>query len=643
MIENGAFPPAGEKDSCRMSQGWQGQIVSKFERLEISPFPERGPYNKDPQVWRDRCLPKYSALLQILELTTVHPSTNAKIAELLLRKLKLALRPSSTLVSDEVHFIVGQGFHAYLRMSKAAGSVDITLSPLLRAAVPRFSQSVSFLHAYLAYEEILQSNESARRQDSTSSDSSSTEEDPVTKSLIENLSSPSHELRLASLNLLKALDLATDSFNTVETMIEVEETPLALSHTRTIAMLLRKLGHNYASFEDNSWLQRAVPAFLFGMLTVKLSPVWDDSVETMKQIAETKAGEEAVCEVAFRWLKVPSSRWGASQPETHNSRRAFVSDFECTNVSRLEEAAAEVEESIDHPNELMLQSFDEKQRTAEITAGNARSRALKVFNAIPFIAERRSRQLVPHFLAWASEDRTPESIEGQGTSEGATWSLADRKAMLGVFSQFINPRVLYEHEQVYTALLQLMENGDAEVQKVTLKAILAWKQEAIKTYKENLEFLLDEARFKNELTVFLQDDTAIKPEHRAELMPVLLRLLYGRTISKKGAASGRHGLQATRLAVLRNLSVEDMGSFLDIATGKLKGVKVVDSSKKIFEEPLLPVRKQLGFLNMISSVISELGTNATPYLETLLNAVLYCLVFACRQLSGQGADPEDAP
>ncbi|KAF4943176.1 hypothetical protein FSARC_14999, partial [Fusarium sarcochroum] len=126
-------------------------------------------------------------------------------------------------------------------------------------------------------------------------------------------------------------------------------------------------------------------------------------------------------------------------------------------------------------------------------------------------------------------------------------------------------------------------------------------------------------------------------------MPVLLRLLYGRTISKKGAASGRHGLQATRLAVLRNLSVEDMGSFLDIATGKLKDVKVVGASKKIFEEPILPIRKQVGFLNMISSVISELGSNATPYLETLLNAVLYCLVFACRQLSGQGVDPENAP
>ncbi|KAF4983763.1 hypothetical protein FZEAL_886, partial [Fusarium zealandicum] len=641
MIENFAFPLAGEKDSCRMPQGWQDQTVSKFERLEISPFPERGPYNKDPQVWRDRCLPKYSALLRILELTTVHPSTNARIAELLLRKLKLALRPSSSLATDEVHFIVSQGFHAYLRMSKAAGSVDSTLSPLLRAAVPRFAQSVGFLQAYLAYEDILRGNETTKRQDSTSSDGSATEEDPITSPLVENLSSPSHDLRLASLELLKTLNPLPDAFGTVDTMIEVEQTPLDLGHTRTIAMFLRKLGQNYASFEDKSWLLQAVPAFLFGMLTVKLSPVWDDSVETMKQITETKAGEEAVCEVAFRWLKVPSARWGPSQPETHSSGRAFVSDFECTAVRRLEKASAEVEEAIDHPDDLMLVSFDDKQRTAEVAAGNARSRALKVFNTIPFISEKRSRQFVPHFLAWASdEDQTPDASD-EDTTEGATWSLADRKAMLGVLSQYINPRVLYQHEEVYTALLQLMENGDVEVQKLTLKAILAWKQEAIKTYQENLEYLLDEARFKNELTVFLQNENAIKSEHRAELMPVLLRLLYGRSISKKGAASGRHGLHATRLAVLRNLSVEDMGGFLDIATGKLKDIKVVGAPNKIFEEPILPMRKQVGFMNMISSVISELGGNVTPYLQTLLNAVLYCLVFACRQLSGHGADPED--
>ncbi|KAK7424946.1 U3 snoRNP protein [Neonectria punicea] len=643
MVENRAFPRAGEKDSCRLPQGWQDQIVSKFERLEISPFPERGPYNKDPQVWRDRCLPKYSGLLKILELTTVHPSTNARIAELLLRKLKLALRPSSTLASDEVHFIVGQGFHAYLRMSNAAGSVDPTLSPLLRAAVPRFAQSVGFLHAYLDYEQIQRNSDTIQRQDSTSSDGSAIEEDPVTTSLVANLSSPSHDIRLASLELLKQVNTISDSTDSVDTMIEVETTPLDLGHTRTIAMLLRKLGINYASFEDKSWLQQAVPAFLYGMMTVKMSPVWDDAVETMKQISQSKPGQEAVCDIAFKWLNVPSARLGSSSFEGHNSARPFVSEFECTNLRWLESIAAQMETAIDHPDDLMLQSFDDNQRTAETVAGNSRSRALKVLKAMPALAEKRSRQLVPHFLSWANDEDLAIDSDEQARSEGATWSLVDRKGIMGVFSQFVNPRVLYQHEVVYAAFLRLMENGDAEVQKLALKAILTWKQEAIKTYQENLEFLLDEARFKNELTVFLQDETAIKAEHRAELMPILLRLLYGRTISKKGAASGRHGLHATRLAVLRNLTVEDMGSFLDIATGKLKDVKVVGMPRKKFDDAIITDRKQVGFLNMISSVISELGTNVTPYLETILNAVLYCLVHACRQLSGNAQDAENAP
>ncbi|KAF7559545.1 hypothetical protein G7046_g4617 [Stylonectria norvegica] len=646
MVSNNAFPAPGEKDSCRLPQGWQDQVVSKFERLEISPFPERGPYNKDPQIWRDRCLPQYSALLRILELTTVHPSTNARIAELLLRKLKLALRPSSSLATDEVHFIVGQGFHAYLRMSKAAESVDATLSPLLRAAIPRFAQSVGFLYAYLDYEQIQRAN-GIQRQDSASSEGSTNEEDPVTKSLINNLSSPSHNIRLASLELLKQMNSdSTDSFDFISTMIEAEQAPLDLGHTRIIAMLLRKLGVNYASLDEQSWLRQAVPAFLFGMLNVKLSPVWDDAIETMKQIGESKPGEDAICAVAFSWLDVPSARWTPPRPENNNSSRQFVSDFECTAFNWLTGMAVEVENAIDHPDDLMLRNFDDMQRTAESAASNARSRALKVFSAMPFVAEKRSRQLVPHFLSWAQdeEQNLDEASDEQDRSQGASWSLVDRKSILGVFSQFINPRVLYQHEDVYTALLQLMENGDVEVQKLALKAILTWKQEGVKPYQENLEYLLDEARFKNELTVFMQSDNLIKPEHRKELMPVLLRLLYGRAISKKGVASGRHGLQATRLAILRNLTIQDMGNFLNIATGKLKDVRVVgtpSSQRKLFDEAIIPVRKQVGFLNMISSLISELGTNVTPYVERLLDAVLYCLVYACRQLSGKGPDTEN--
>ncbi|EGX90661.1 HEAT repeat protein (DRIM), putative [Cordyceps militaris CM01] len=644
MMAHRAFPPPGDKDACRLPQSWQDQIVSKFENLEISPFPERGPYNKDPQVWRDRCLPKYAALLQILELTSVHPSTNARIAELLLKKLKLALRPSSTLDSDEVRFIVGPGFHAYLGMSKAAGVIDSSLSRLLRAALPRFARSVGFLRSYLTY--VSSVSGSASPEEHATTEESSSEIDPAIASLIENLGSPSHELRHPSLQLLQYMD---KSAAVIDAMLEIEETPLQLQNTRSIGMLMRKLGQDYTQVDSASWVSKAVPSFLFGMLTVKLSPVWDDATEALKQVALSKAGEEAIAKTAFRWIEVPSPRWKAAMGDASVTQRPALSDFDCTAYMALARAGEDVRENAVGAATKMLEKFDQEQQLVENIAEFARSRALKVFSALPAIAEKRSRQLVPHLLCWASEsnntaeDATDEDAEDD---EDKNWSLADRKSIIGVFSQFVNPKVLYQHDKVYDALLRLLENGDIEVQRLALKGILAWKQEAVKKYQENLEFLLDEARFKNELAVFLQNDELIKTAHRPQLMPVLLRLLYGRTISKKGAASGRHGLQATRLAVIRNLTLQDMGDFLDIAMSKLRGVQVLGPSavqtKASFSEPVITPRQQVGFLNMISSLITEMGSNVAQYIEKVLNPVLYCAIYAGRNLRDVALEVEES-
>ena len=643
MIEGLAFSSPGSKDGCKLAQGWQDQIVLKFEDLEIWPFPERGPYNVDAQVWRDRCLPKYSAFLDLAVSARIHPSTSSRIAELLLRKLKLALRPSSTLASDEVHFLVSQGFDSYLRLVGEGVPLDTGLSPLLRAAVPRFARSTGFLDAYLNYETQWKSVASVPKHEDSSSDSSTQEDDRAITSLVENLSSPSHEIRLASLKLLQRLtDLQGKPLECCELMIEVEQLPLGLEHARTIAMLLRNLAQFYSSLDDSTWLQKGVPSFVFGMLNVKLAPIWDDATEALKQIAQSKAGEEAVSNLAFQWLDVSSPRWTPSSTETDGHGPQVVTDFDCTWLRKLQGMAEKQYQLTEKPGKVMNQNFVERQRTTDAFGRHARSRALKVLNAVPALAEKRSRILVPHLLPWTLDEAT-EPLEDSEAQE-TYWSLADRKALLGVFSQFVNPRVLYLHEKVYDALLSLLENGDVEVQKMALKAILAWKQAGVRPYQENLEFLLDDARFKNELTVFLQGEDVIKPEHRGELTPVLLRLLYGRTISKKGAASGKQGLQATRLAVLRNLSVEDMGSFLDISMGKLKTVRVVGtttSKDKIFEQAVVHPRKQLGFLNMTLSLISELGTNVQVYMETLLHPILYCVVLACRRLDARSADPED--
>ncbi|KAI1338610.1 HEAT repeat protein [Xylariaceae sp. FL0016] len=636
MVESRALPSVADAEDFSLPQSWQDQIVTKFERLEVSPFPEQGAssaYNKDPKTWHDRCLPKYSALLRLLEITTVRPSTIAPISDLLLRKVKLALRPSSTAATAEACFIVSQGFSAYLRMSKVTGQLEASIAPLLKAAMPRYCRLTGFLEAMLAYEEQVNDQRSPVSSDSADCEKG---EDPFLRCLIENLSRPSHDHRLASLRLLGRLEAAPDELDCLRLMLQTEELDLNLQNIRVFAMNTRHLAANYPSLSINSWLRRAIPSFLFGLLTVKLTPIWDSTVDALQQISQDKSGEEVVCDTALKWLDVPSKRWDGIQNEAAATARAGQTDFECRNLAGLQKLAEDIQQTTNTANELMLGSFQKGQELVAEAPLNARSQALKVLLAVPALAEKRSRKVVPYFLSWVldteEQDMPQESLD---ELSGKSWSLYDKKSLLGVFSQFSNPKVLYQSQQVYEGLLRLLANGDADVQKSSLKAILAWKQEGVKPYQENLEYLLDDARFKNELTVLFQGENQVQPEHRVEVMPVLLRLLYGRAISKKGIASGRHGLQANRLAIIRKLTVEDMGSFLEIALGELRDAHVIENGtacEALLNREVIPPRKQVGFLNMMESIIHELGASVIDYLDRILNAVLYCLVSSCRKL-----------
>ncbi|EOO00483.1 putative u3 small nucleolar rna-associated protein 20 protein [Phaeoacremonium minimum UCRPA7] len=381
------------------------------------------------------------------------------------------------------------------------------------------------------------------------------------------------------------------------------------------------------------------------MMTIRLSPVWDEAIEAMKAIATTKTADDVISSLAFEWLDVPSPKWEGRSNEVVGTKRYGLTDFECQNFDRLRDVAKETTRLIDDPTDVMLQTFEDRQEIVLARPENARHKALKILTAIPAVAEKRSRKLVPYLFAVSdSGDAFADEEDGEETIQQEAWFLTDKKALIGVFAQFINPKVLYQSSRVYNALLTFMANRDIEVQKLALKAILTWKLDGIKPYQEHLEYLLDEARFKNELTVLFQGDQKIQPEHRAELMPVLLRLLYGRAISKKGAASGRNGLHATRLAVIRNLSVEDLGGFIEIALGDLWQIRIVDDSglqETAFKNEVVSARKQVGVLNMTESIINELGTDVSVYMEPLVNAVLYCLISTCRKLQATNEDNDE--
>ncbi|KAM3084811.1 U3 snoRNP protein [Clarireedia jacksonii] len=655
MVSSGVLPSRYGKDGFSLPQSWQDQIVSKFERLEVQPFPEQASpavYNRSPSTWHDRCLPKYNALLEVLECCTVHPSTNARIAEILLRKLKLALRPSSCLAPEEAHFIVGRGFSAYCRMGKGAGEVDSSLEPLLRAAAPQYARLPDFLEALLGYQASLKASPKYKHESKTKELASETEDleaeyDLLVRSLVENLSSDSSQLRLLSLRLLEHINETDHGSNSeaISLMIMIEQTPLDLQSARSASMHIRKLASIYPHQTTIPWMKYAIPSFCFGMLTVKMAQIWDDTSAALKEISESKVGEEAVASLAFKWLETPSIRWSGSPKAAEKDQNNGLTDFECSNMIKLDQLAQDAASEVLNARDTMLRKFEVAQSLVGSQPTTARSQALRVLAAAPSIAERRSRQLIPMFLSWAGNIPDHRDVTGDDEESGPSdWTRRDQKGLLDILGLFVNPRSLFKSEEVYEALLRLLANGDIETQKSALKAILTWKDSSVKPYHENLSNLLDEARFKDEITVLLQGQTAIQPEHREALMPILLRLLYGRTISRKGAASGKQGLEARRLTVLRNLSTDDIGGFLDIALGDLRDLELIKDGmlqQYIFEKELLDARKQVGFMNMMEVVLKELGTKVESLVTKVLGAVLYCLVVASRQLRDEAPDDSD--
>lgn len=468
------------------------------------------------------------------------------------------------------------------------------------------------------------------------------------ESLLQTLASPSHEIRESGLAIINRLYMLQDLPvpEALAAAITIESTPLNLDTARSISMNIRRLSSGYADVMHDKLLRRAIPTYCFGILQFRLAQAWEDAVVALSEICKTSAGEETMITLAHSWLD--------DAPDMHETHSLIgtpfdinsdgfliVSDFECSNLARITAISKQVFETSSSGWPSRGEQFRIDNETVPMISENARSQALRIFAKMPGLAEKRSRVLVPVLLKWAGKTGSEDEHSADG---GHRWSRKDQKAMLSIIAQFTNPRVLYRSADVHSALLSLCANGDLEIQESALKALFAWKEPAINQYQEHLVNLLDEARFRDEISVFLQDaeeEQAVRPEHQEQLMPVLLRLLYGRAV-----AGGKHGQASRRKAIFVALSrfgPNVLGLFVDITMAKLYTTKPpedTNSGPPVLTPPSAPLRQQLGMLNMLNELLETLGSELEPFGNRILDAAVACTVSASKQLD-TGGTPED--
>ena len=514
-----------------------------------------------------------------------------------------------------------------------------SLLPRLCRAATEFGGSPPYIEALIALIE------------STQIDANGDIFDPLVDALIENLHSSTHLLRRTSLRLLSLVyeKINGQPAEALITALSIEDTPLNLQSVRTVSMHVRKLAEQYGRASTNVFLQRAVPHYCFGLLTVKMSQIWDDAADAISRICEFKVGETIVCNLAFEWLRGSemTPQLGVSS-DAAEQQHGPLSVFDCSNLIRIETFIERYLSDMQRADQVVLDDFVSASQFMQLSTPGSISRALRVLSRVPQTAEKHSRQLVPFFLSWFTDSSSPileSDIEDEDLmdehevcTDQQEWTFKDRKDLLDLFSKFTNPGVLYRSQDVYDTMLGLLASGDIEVQKSALKGILKWKPRGVMPYQENLVNILEDARFREEIAVFVntdEQDGVVQTADRPELMPILVRILYGKTVAR-GRASGRRAQAVKRKAVLQALSRFDrdiIREFVQVALGPFNNVEVFDGTQLIDDAISMDLRKQVGLINMMKDMLETLGNQVAFMVHKLTRALLYCQIKAARVLN----------
>ena len=620
----GITSDANKPGTVTCPNAWKKDIVRRFNSAD--------PSAKDVAIMN-----AYVNLQRAISLST-QPSILPQLQEALHNQIQGCLQRKSITNESLNTFVRGQGLLSYVRISSQSKQLDSGLWKTICEIGSKCGNVPIFLEATLEY--LSASPELPECPDELL--------EPFATTLLNNLSGPSHYLRLLSLKVLQELVRRADGDGSyISVAIDIESSELSLQTARNLSMDIRKLGMGYSGVSSKKWQDRLIPYYCFGLLSKKLASVWDDACNAFKAICEDRTGEQIVSDMAMGWLLSPGVPVGGNTNDSERdaSRADVSSEFQCFNVMNVDKAISSSFAQAQSSESTLLDDFEATHQPPGDTPASARSQALRVLNAVPEVAEKKSRHLVPLFLDWASQDddqthadvsKAP-GVDLDAHKDKVGWNLRDKKDMLSLFGKFGNPKVLYKASEAHDALSNLLCNGDSEIQKLALKAVLTWKLPFMKPYEENLSNIVDDARFRDELSVFVhvgRDDSIIEDAHRQDLLPYLLKLLYGKVVARAGSKGALGTQEGRRKAILRTISdlpEEHFDTFIQISYGALNDVRVLEDST-ILSQEFISLRKQYGLLKMIDTMLSILKTKMTPYAERSMNVVLHCLVRACRQI-----------
>nr|XP_048274589.1 small subunit processome component 20 homolog [Myodes glareolus] len=501
-----------------------------------------------------------------------------------------------------------------------------------------------------------------------------------------NISTGVSKIRLLTIRILNHFDIRlpasveddglSERQSAFAILRQAELVPATVSDYREKLLHLRKLRHDVVQDAVPAGLLQEVPLrYLFAMLYVNFSALWDPVIELISSHAHGMENKQ-FWSVCYEHLEKAASH-------AEKELQKDVRDEEKSAGDGGWEQTQEGDVGALYQQQLALKTSCRER----LDHTNFRFLLWRALAKFPERVEPRSRELSPLFLRFITNEYYPADLQVAPTQDlrrkgrGAVAEEAEEEPAVGeeeeveeeavltddapqrkktrraaakqliahlqVFSKFSNPRALYLESKLYELYLQLLLHQDQTVQKITLDCIMTYKHPHILPYRENLQRLLDDRSFKEEIVHFsLSEESAVvKAAHRADLCPVLMRILYGRMKNKTGSKTQGKSASGTRMAIvlrfLAGTQPEEIQFFLDLLSEPVKHFKngechsaVLRAVEDLDLSKVLPVGRQHGILNSLEVVLKNVSHLISAYLPKILQ-ILLCMTAAVSHILDQ--------
>ncbi|XP_007577486.1 small subunit processome component 20 homolog [Poecilia formosa] len=510
-----------------------------------------------------------------------------------------------------------------------------------------------------------------------------------------NLSSNISKIRLLTLRIFSQFEAELPPHSEDEESAEAQSVfavcllaelvPASVQDYREKLLHLQKLRHDLVQRS----LPRGPPAtfqqvplrYLIAMLFVNFRPLWDAVIELVVSHARGMENKdfwgvyyehlEMVAELAEKELGVidedddneveeesaPQAEPGCDVIESGDVGVLFLDQLRLTS---------DPDERTDFPNfrdllwRAMVQFPDRVEpRSRELSPLLLRFVRNEFYPADMLVAptqdlRKRSEAVHEGLEGEVEEEEQEEEDEEEEEDTKDQRKTLPRKAAakqlithLKVFTKFTNPRALYLESSLSELYNQLLCHQDQQIQCVALECVLTYKDPNIVPYKENLERLLDDRHFKEEIVHFnISEETGVvDASHRSRLIPLLMRILFGRLRSKAGSKFQGKASAATRSAIilrfLAGSQSEELGMFIDLLLEPLchysQGSCLEAVERAIADTNMaavLPLGRQHSLLNIINVVLHKLGHLINMYLPKVLQ-ILLCVTASLSTILGK--------